>query len=174
MKISNASLATALSALLLASTSSWAVDPAHNGALNVPANRIVGLWITAAAVSPCGSGLPPAPLQNTILFNAGGTVVESPVIPPGGIPGASGVPGINQRGQALGTWYYNPVSKQYSVKLRFDWYVDGQYHGYQTVDRVISLTSNGNEAVGAVQSTRYAADGSTIVQVCGDAVSDRL
>lgn len=172
MKITNTLLAVMLSSASMAPA--WAVDSAHNGALSVPANRIVGLWTTQAATSPCGSNLPPSPQRNTILFQAGGTVVESPIFPPAGVPNVSTVSGINQRGQGMGTWSFEPLTNQFEIRLRFDWYVDGAYHGYQTVNRVIALSSDGQQAIGAVHSTRYAANGSVIVQVCGAAVSDRL
>lgn len=174
MNIAKSLLAIALAPMLLAATAAHAIDPTHEGALAVPANRIVGLWSTEAATRPCGSGLPLSPLRNTLLFNAGGTLVESPRFAPAGVPGVSGVAGINQRGQALGTWSFNPLTGRYAVHLRFDWYVDGQYHGYQTVDRTITLSADNSAAVGSIQSTRYAANGSVILSVCGDAMSERL
>lgn len=167
-------IAVLLCALLLSSGSALAVDPARNGALAGPANRIVGLWLTEGAVSPCGSALPPSPIRNTLLFNAGGTVVENPRIPPAGIPNAFGVAGINQRGPALGTWSFDPASGEHSLFLRFDWYVDGAYHGYMTVDRTLTISSDGTQIIGPVQSTRYLANGTQIGAVCGSAVSDRL
>ncbi len=167
-------LAVLLSALLLSSGSALAVDPARNGALAGPANRIVGLWATEGAVSPCGSALPPSPIRNTLLFNAGGTVVENPRIPPAGIANAFGVAGINQRGQALGTWSFDQASGQYTLLLRFDWYVDGAYHGYMTIDRTLTISADGNQVIGPVRSTRYSANGTQIGAVCGSAVSDRL
>ena len=164
----------ALLALGLAS-----VVPAH--ALNLdpdvtlfhPANRIVGLWETHAQVRPCGSDLPFSSVFNTLLFHTGGTVVESPRIPPDGVLIPS-IPGVNQRGQALGTWSYDWRTRQHNLNLRFDWYVDGIYHGYSTVDREISLSPGGNQITGPVRSARYLADGSMIGEVCGSAVSDRL
>lgn len=175
MKIHHALLAIALSPMSFASTSAGAVDVFHNGALNVPANRIVGLWSTEGGTRRCGTDLPITPVRNTIVFHAGGTVLANPQAAPAtGIPNAHGVAGFNQRGQDLGTWSYNPLTGQYTVKLRFDWYVDGLYHGYQTVDRTILLSNDGKQAFGPVRSTRYKADGSLIMEVCGDAVSTRL
>lgn len=173
MKPEQTLLATALSALLFAAPA-MAVDPPHNGALGGRVNRIVGLWTTDSAVSPCGTALPPTPVRNTLLFQAGGTVVENPRFPPAGAPNAFGVSGINQRGPGLGTWSFNPATGEYRLFLRFDWYVDGAYHGYQTVAREMTLSSDGLQATGQVVSTRYAADGSTVVTVCGAAISDRL
>ena len=174
MKAKYTSLAVVLSALLLTSGSAAAVDPARNGALAGPANRIVGLWTTEGAVSPCGTALPPSPIRNTLLFNAGGTAVENPRIPPDGVPNAFGVAGMNQRGWALGTWSVDPASGTYSLSLRFDWYVDGAYHGYMIVERQMTLSYDGNQATGPVRSTRYTANGTVIAAVCGTAVSDRL
>lgn len=167
-------IAVLLSALLLSSGSALAVDPARNGALAGPANRIVGLWATEGAVSPCGSGLPPIPIRNTLLFNAGGTVVENARIPPAGLPNVFGVAGINQRGPGLGTWSFDPVSGAYTLFLRFDWYVDNAYHGYMTVERTLTISADGNQVIGPVRSTRYLANGTQIAAVCGSAVSDRL
>jgi hypothetical protein len=164
-----------LVALLLAlGAATAAAGPANTGALGVPANRIVGLWSTEGLVRPCGTALPLSPVRNTLLFQAGGTVVENPRFPPGGAPNVFGVPGINQRGQALGTWEYDPATDRYWMHLRFDWFVDGAYHGYMTVDREIQLSGNGLQASGPVWSTRYTVDGNVIAQVCGEAVSTRL
>ena len=138
MKTQNTLLALALSPLCLAAMPAGAVDLLHHGVPNVPASRIVGLWTTQAGVRPCGSSLPLSPARNTILFNAGGTVVanlESPI--GGGYPNLAGIPGIHERGPDLGTWSFNPLTHQYTIKMRFDWYVDGVYHGYSMVDRTI-------------------------------------
>ena len=164
-KIRNSVLAIAMSPVCFAAAPAWAVDPVHEGALSVPANRIVGLWSSQAAISPCGSGQTP-PLQriNTLVFNAGGTVVENPI----------GSPEFNQRSMGLGIWSFNPLTAQYTLHLRFDWFVDGAYSGYQVVDRTILLSNDGQQASGPVHSTRYTAAGSVIVEVCGDAVSQRL
>ena len=175
MKTRCALLAIALSPLYFASTSAQAVDIFRSGALNVPANRIVGLWATEGSTRRCGTDLPASPVRNTILFHAGGTVLANPELAPAaGIPNAHGIPGFNQRGQDLGTWSFNPLTRQYSVKLRFDWYVDGLYHGYQTVERTILLSNDGNRGSGPVRSTRYKADGSLVLALCGDVVSTRL
>lgn len=151
-----------------------AADPATSGALGVPANRLVGLWSTQAAVSPCGSNVPPSPVRNTIVFHAGGTVAENARFPPTGVPNVYGVPGINWRSTGLGTWSYDPTTSRYSMHLRFDWFVDGIYHGYQTVDRELLLSNDGLQAAGPVHTVRYATNGSTIIELCGTSVSDRL
>lgn len=173
MKTRIAILATTLSCLF-ASTSAQAVDTLHNGALNVPANRIVGLWLTEGGTRPCGTEIPFTQIRNTILFHAGGTVIANPQqAPAAGIPNLPGAPGFNQRGQDLGTWSFNPLTRQYAVKLRFDWYVDGLYHGYQVVERTILLSNDGKRGFGPVRSTRYRADGSLMGAVCGEVVSTR-
>lgn len=161
----------AIALLALVPTIASAVDPVGNGALAVPANRIVGLWSTQGAVGPCGTNVFPIRVLNTLLFHAGGTVVEMPRFPPNGVVTALGT---SQRGQALGTWSYNPNTQQYSMHLQFDWFVNNAYHGYATVDREILLSNGGEQAAGPVRSTRYAANGSTISEVCGSAVSTRL
>lgn len=151
-----------------------AADSAHTGALSVPANRIVGLWTTEANISPCGSGLPPGSGVNTLLFHAGGTVQENTMYPPGGAPDAFGVPGLNQRNNGLGTWSYNPATDWYSMRLRFDWWVDNVYHGYMIIERLIRLSADGQHATGPVRATRYALDGTVIVDLCGTTSMDRL
>lgn len=173
MKLNAITLSTLL-VLASAAGPAAAVDPLHQGAFAGPANRIAGLWTTDAAVSPCGTTLPPQPVRNTLLFAAGGSVVENPRIPPAGVPNAFGVPGNNQRGIGIGTWAYAGEDNIYTLHLRFDWYVDGVYNGYQTVDRNMHLSPDGAQITGSVQSTRYYANGSAIVSVCGAAISDRL
>lgn len=175
MKTHHALLALALSPLCLAAASAGAVEILNHGAPNVPANRIVGAWTTEAAVRPCGSNLPLSPARNTILFHAGGTVLAMPqMAPAAGFPNVAGIPGTHQRGPDLGTWSYNPRTHQYTLKLRFDWYVDGLYHGYAAVDRTILLSNDGKRAFGPVRVTRYTAAGALIGAVCGDAVSTRM
>jgi hypothetical protein len=147
--------------------------PDQTGALAVPANRIVGLWSTQAMVGPC-NGAPSNPIRNTLLFQAGGTLVENPRFPPEGAPNVAGIPGIYQRGQALGTWTYDSANRRYWIHLQFDNFVDNAYHGYSTVDRRITLSADGMIASGPVWSARYLADGSLLAEVCGEALSTRL
>jgi hypothetical protein len=162
MKHTSLLFTSALTVLLAASGTAQAVDPARQGAMAVPANRIVGLWVTEGLVRPCGTTLPATPVYNTLLFNAGGTTVENPRVPPG-----------TPRSFGIGTWNYDPVADQYSLHLRFDVYVAGAYAGYQVVDRQMTLSPDGMHVTGEVVSTRYAADGTVLAAVCGAAVSDR-
>jgi hypothetical protein len=143
------------------------------GAFPGPANRIVGLWGTEGTVGPC-NGPQTTPIRNTLLFHAGGTVVESPRFPPGGAPNVAGIPGTYQRGQALGTWSYDPRRRTYYVHLQFDNYVDNVYHGYSTVDREIALSKEGLLGSGPTRSARFAVDGKLLSEVCGQASSARL
>ena len=161
-------------ALLVFVPTARAAEPSTSGALNVPANRIVGLWSNLGSVSPCDSGLPPSPVSNVLLFHAGGTLSENAPFPPAGIPNVYGVPGINQRNNSLGTWTYEPTSHTYTIHLRFDWFVNGAYHGYQTVDRTAVMSPDGLTFSGPVRSIRYALDASVVIDLCGDATSTRL
>lgn len=163
MKSTTLLLSGALAALLALPAPVQAVDPVRNGALATPANRIVGLWTTEGAVRPCGSGLPASTIRNTLLFNAGGTVIENPRSPPGG-----------DRTLAIGTWSFDPVSGVHSLHLRFDWYAAGVYGGYQTVDRQMIISNDGLQITGEVVSTRHAANGAVLVALCGTAISDRI
>jgi hypothetical protein len=153
-------LGTAVLAVL--ASQAFAADPATTGALSVPANRIAGLWRTEAAVGLCGSGTTPQQIRNTLLFAAGGSVIEMPRVAPGG-----------PRGYAIGTWSYRPLTGQYRMHLLFDVYVNGVYDGYQTVDRELLMSTDRKQIAGPVVSTRYAADGSLMFSVCGHAVSTR-
>jgi hypothetical protein len=132
-----------------------------------PGNRIVGLWSTEALIGPCNAA-PTTPIRNTLLFHAGGTVVENPRFAPNGIVSPAG---LYQRGQALGTWNYDPFSRKFFVHLRFDNYVDGVWNGYSTVDREITLTKRGMHGSGPIRSARYRVDGTLLSEVCGEAVS---
>lgn len=134
-------------------------------------DQIIGLWDTEALVGPC-NGTPATTIRNTLLFHAGGTLVETPRIGPNGVPNAGG--GIYQRGQALGTWVYDHSKRRFYIHLRFDNYVDNVYHGYSTVDREITLSNRGMTASGPVRSTRYFLDGRPPVEVCGQATSKPL
>lgn len=159
---------------LSAAGSALAVDTSRSGAVATPANRIVGLWTSEGATRPCGTALPFNITRNTLVFSAGGTVEENPRFPPQGAPNVNGVSGVNQRTQALGTWRYEPTTGVYSLHLRFDWYVDGAYHGYQTVDRDMVLSEDGMQVTGPVVATRFNAAGAPIAAVCGSAVSERV
>ena len=160
-------------ALTIAATSATASDPSRDGALAVPANRIVGTWDGTGLVRPCGTDLPLRTVRNTIAFQAGGTLVENSRFPPDGIPGVQGVAGVNQRSMGLGTWSYNPASGAYTMRLRFDYYVDDAYHGYGIVERTILLSNDGMENSGPVRAVRYRADGSIVAEECGTGAGTR-
>lgn len=151
-------------ALTLFSAPALAVDPATSGALAVPANRVVGMWANEAHYGPCGG---PAILTglNTVTFEAGGTLVDNPRAPTGT---------SLQRSIGLGTWSYNPMTGQYHQLVRFDWFLDGTYDGYQTVVRTFLMSANGHQISGPIVTIRYNADGSIRAQLCGSAVSTRL
>lgn len=158
-------------ALLATATLAHAGSPTTTGALATPANRIVGLWSNIAQVGPCG-GVVGGQLRQTLLFEAGGTFVDNSRFPPQGIPGANGV---QQRSIGLGTWSYDPVTTQYSLKQRFDWFVNNQYNGYQVVERAHMLLSNDGKTLASdVHTVRYAANGAVIAELCGSATSTRL
>jgi hypothetical protein len=156
--------------LLLVTGATAGASPELTGALSTPANRIVGLWATDGHAGPCG-GAQTGTIRNTLLFQAGGTVVENPRSPPGGAPTASG---LYQRTMGLGTWSYDPVQSKYFVHLQFDSYVDNVYDGFSTVDREITLSSEGLLASGPVRVARFKADGSLLAEFCGDVLSTRL
>ena len=138
-------------------------------------DRIVGLWSTEGLVGPCLPDVTPTiTTRNTLLFHAGGTLVETARFPPNGAPNVNGITGIYQRTQGLGTWTYDRHLRRYFIHLRFDNYVDGVYHGWSTVDREIVLSQRGMLATGPVTSTRFKADGTALPSVCGQATSTPL
>lgn len=159
--------------LAAVSTTASAAGPSHDTAWGFLANRIAGVYTTQAQVRPCGSSFPFSPAANTLTFNAGGTVTENARFPPDGIPNVYGVPGINKRSFGLGKWSYNYLTHKYSMTLRFDWFVNNAYNGYQMVEREILLSNDGRQAAGPVHTTRYALDGSIVADLCGTAVSTR-
>lgn len=161
-------------ALLATTAAAHAGDPATTGALATPANRIVGAWSNVATVGPC-AGSPNSQIRQTIVFHAGGTFLDNSLFPPQGVPNVYGVIGLNQRSIGVGTWSYDPQTNQYSLKQRFDWFVNNQYHGYQVVERTYMLLSNDrNTLTSDVRTVRYAANGAVIVELCGSATSTRL
>lgn len=162
----------AMLALALAGTAA-AGGPATTGAVASPANRIVGAWANVATVGPCGGTTAEAQRQ-TLVFHAGGTFLDNSRFPPQGLPNLAGIAGVHQRSIGVGTWRYAPLTGQYTLDQRFDWFVDNRYHGHQVVLRTILLSSDGNALAGPVRTTRYAADGSVVFQLCGSATATRL
>lgn len=138
------------------------------------ASRIVGTYHTDAQVRPCGSNAPFQPVVNTMSFNYGGTVLENPRFPPIGAPNAFGIPGQFTRSAGLGTWTYNPRKNNFTMTLRYDFFVDGAFYGTGTVERDIDLSRDNNTASGAVTVTMYAVDGSVLRKLCGTGVSTRI
>ncbi|HEY8009489.1 MAG TPA: hypothetical protein VIE67_00645 [Rudaea sp.] len=162
-------------AMFACATTIASATPSTSGALPVPANRIAGLWSVQADVSECNGGPIKQHAITTLLFHAGGTVTENPRFPPQGAPNVYGVLGTNQRTFGMGTWSYDPATQAYALHLQFDWYVNGTYNGYQTVDREIILSTDDQHASGPVHTVRYRLDGSTVVDLCGAVTeSDRL
>lgn len=137
------------------------------------ANRIVGTYQSDANVRMCGSAGPDMKVVNTITFNAGGTVIANPRFPPTGAPDAYG-PGMGTRTPDMGTWSYSPRTNRFSIKLRFDTFVDGAFHGTGNVEREIQLSIDGNSGSGPVHVTMRAPDGSVLGEQCGTATSTRL
>lgn len=165
MKLQHALLTAAM--LTVATSALAQSGPNSTGALAVPANRIVGLWTTVGEVRPCDNpAASPQIIRNTLLFNAGGTMMENPRV----LPSVTG----GSRSFAIGDWNYDPETGRYGGMLRFDTYLNGVYTGYATVDRDIVLSADGSLASGGVVSIRYDANGNQLSQVCGTAVSTRL
>lgn len=60
------------------------------------------------------------------------------------------------------------------MQLRFDRFAGGVLVGYSTIARELVMSGDGLQMSGPVHGFGYALDGSVILQLCGDAVSDRL
>lgn len=138
------------------------------------ASRLVGTYQSDAQVRPCGTFLPYIPVLNTISFQAGGTVIENARFPPAGLPNVFGIPGLFTRTMGLGSWSYNPSTRVYAMSLRYDFFENGAFYGTGVVTREIQLSADANTGSGSVRSTVYAANGSVIVDLCGEATSTRL
>lgn len=174
MKLHPLVLAFALSPLSLAAFPAAAVDLVHHGAMQMPANRIVGLWHAVGAVGPCG-GTPSGGIQANVVFNAGGTLSETNTMPLAGIPNLHGISGLHTRGPGFGTWSYNPTTNTYTIDFRFFWFVNGYYHGYQSIHREgVTLSADGLELSGDIRAARYLANGTKYMEFCGSEVSERL
>ncbi|HEX5489471.1 MAG TPA: hypothetical protein VFX04_10050 [Rhodanobacteraceae bacterium] len=130
------------------------------------ANRIVGAYQTSAQVRECGTAGPDDTFINTIIFNAGGTVVAMPRFPPQGA-------GNYSRTVDMGTWAYHPGKNHYTVSLHFYGFVNGQLQGTSHVERDLRISTDGNSVSGPVHTTTYAPDGSVILEQCGTATSTR-
>lgn len=138
------------------------------------AGRLVGAFQSDAQVRPCGTTFPTRPVTNTMVFNAGGTVTQSARFPLGGAFNLYGIPGLGTTTIGLGTWWYNPSARTYSMTLRYGCFIDGLYHGTGTVDYEFEMGANRNTVAGPVQVTVRKADGSLVIEMCGEATSTRL
>jgi hypothetical protein len=131
------------------------------------ANRIVGAYQSDATVRQCGSSGPDSPALNTIIFNAGGTVVAIPRFPPQGAGGYS-------RTNDMGIWSYDPATGHYSVRLRYDNFTNGTFTGSSIVERDLQMALDRNSVSGTVHVTTYDVNGNVVYEACGTATSTRL
>jgi len=165
---------TLIALVLILLTANVAAQTANSGASGVPANRIVGLWSALGFVGPCGAP-PTNPINAIVVFHAGGTLSTSDTLPAtGGVPNLHGITGLNTRGPGYGRWSYDPTTQRYHVLFRFNWFVNGVYHGYQQVEREVTLSTDGLELSGDIQAARYFADGTKYIDFCGAEISDRI
>jgi hypothetical protein len=150
--------------LILGTSLAEAGTPATTGATPTDANRIVGTWAATVRKGPCGGELGP-PFLATTVFHAGGTLSETNAAPLGGIPSPWG---LSVRGPAFGTWSYDPRSGTYTASMRFNWYVNGLYHGYQQIDWANLVLSLGDSVMsGAFTAERRFVNGTPPVPNCG-------
>lgn len=161
---------TTLLALALASLPCLAADPSSTGAVATPASRIVGTWIVKGEVNganctPASSG-PAGRPSSYLVFHSGGTLTELPRLPSSASPAG--------RSFGVGRWYYDKASDSYLASFRFDWYVNGVVQGYQTVDREVRISADGETMAGPAISTRYLENGQEVYSQCGDATATRF
>lgn len=173
MKLRRTLLALVLSAAA-GTAAAQSLSPIRTGALPVPANRIVGLWSALGLVGPC-TAAPTGPINAIVVYHAGGTLSTTDTLPAtGGIPNLHGIAGLNTRGPGHGRWSYDPVTRRYEVVFRFNWFVNGLYHGYQQVEREVTLSADGQELSGPINAARYFANGTKYLDFCGAEVSHRI
>ena len=161
MNIRHVLIVTALP-LCLAPSLAAAVTPLQQGALNVPANRIVGLWQVASAAGPCGG---PVVLNFLSLhtYNAGGTLLDRSLHPPG------------TRGPGQGVWKYQGYD-QYGTRWQFFRHdASGGYDGLTDVRYHLILSADGNSFTATTQSRVLEPDGVTVrTTLCGSATGQRV
>jgi hypothetical protein len=157
--------------LLLGADSATAANPFQPVDMTPSANRIVGTWEAAARTGPCGGPFGPPFLAFTV-FHAGGTLTETNMAPLGGIPTPFGQA---IRGPAFGTWHYDPSSRTYTAQMRFNWFIDGFYHGYQQInlDR-IELSPDDSMQSSNFNATRNFIDGTPPIPNCGEVSMVRI
>lgn len=157
--------------LLASAVPAHASGPSTTGALGTPANRIVGVWSNTSQVGSCDTGALGPVLRQTLMFHAGGTFLDNSRFAPQGImtPG-----GVVQRSVGLGTWTYDPVSGEHSLRQQFDFYLNNAYDGYQVIERIMLLSNDLNTISGPVLAIRYNAAGAEMFRQCGVALSTRL
>lgn len=153
--------------LLLLSSGSViaATSPAQPVDLTPPANQIVGTWEAAARTGPCGGPFGPPFLAFTV-FHAGGTLTETNMAPLAGVPTPFGQA---IRGPAFGTWHYDRPSRTYTAQMRFNWFVNGFYHGYQQIHfDQMELAADGSTLSATFSATRDFLDGTPPIPNCGE------
>lgn len=161
----------AAACLMLGASLAEASTPATTGASPAAANRIVGTWTASVRTGPCGGNLGP-PFLATTVFHAGGTLSETNAAPLAGIPSPWG---LSVRGPAFGTWSYDPRSGTYSASMRFNWFVNGVYHGYQQIDWPELVLSLGDSVLsGSFTGERLFASGDPPAVNCGTVTQVRF
>jgi len=153
-------------------TPAGASGPASSGTQGLHASRAVGLWKASALVGPCGGT--PAPISALSVFHAGGTLSETNAMPPAGIPNLHGIPGSHTRGPGYGTWSYDHRTGRYTATFRFNWFVNGFFHGYQVVKREMLMSGDRSTLAGPVRAARYLANGDKYADFCGTETATRL
>ena len=168
---------TLLGALLSCTSGALAFAPSDTGALPVPANVIVGTWNVQGAVAPCGVSATPSPILATVVFHAGGTLSETNTFP---LTGAPSPWGPSKRGPGYGTWEYDRKTDRYTYWIRFFWFVNDLYHGYQQVGPiVVALAPDGMSYTGPIQAERWIYDPATqthskALEFCGTQTGERF
>ena len=148
-------------ALLAGHAAAQQPNPVHNGALPVPANRIVGLWATTVTVGPCQGG-PTMTFNGASVFHAGGTLGETNTSAP------------TSRGPSQGIWKYQGRN-QYKTKFQFFAYLpDGSYDGIREISTTTILNNRATHYDATVRARFYNPNGSLRVDLCGTVTGERV
>jgi len=168
LRTSHKTLAALLFALMASPVGAESrADPAF---FNLQANQIVGTWEASTRTGPCGGPFG-MPFLAFTVFHAGGTLTETNMAPLAGVPTPFGQA---IRGPAFGTWSYDRRNRTRTAQMRFNWFVNGLYHGYQQIqfDR-IELDPDSSSLSGTFSATRNFIDGRPAIPNCGDVVMSR-
>lgn len=153
------SLFAAFALALLAGSATASPSTDHGSLLPVPANHIVGAWQVAVTLAPCAGG-PSRTFLALNTFQAGGTMSDTNAAPP------------STRGPGQGIWRYRGQG-HYATRFQFFRYLpDGSFDGVTDVSTETTVTGGSLES--EVRGRLLNPDGSVRMELCGNAVGERV